>query len=162
MTKYLLVAAVALTSVYFVSCNCKATVPCYPDGVSFLAVGFSATDMDSMLLVRYKADGVFDSVADTTKALGYNIQITNDTCNLVLTAQSGHDYKIIFPTTGNVYQVTNIKPGPSATKEIPYKCENSGPGSTQGCSTFLISYAVNGNTVTVGGSSKNEVYYLVK
>jgi hypothetical protein len=161
MIKYLLLAASALTSFYFVSCSCKATVPCSTDGVFLKAVGFTAADVDSILVVTYKADGAFDSVVDTASLRGYDNFFSNDTCTLDWAAAPGNDYKIIFPTTGNVYEVSQIKSGPRTTEDIPYKCEEGGL-TGQSCSQPALSYVVNGNTIAVGGNTRNEVYYLVK
>ena len=161
MIKYLLLAALVLTSVYFVSCSCKATVPCNTDGVFLKAVGFTVTDVDSALLVIYKADGVFDSVVDTARSASGEITFSNDTCTLDWDAAPGNDYKIIFPTTGNVYEVSQIKSGPRTTEDIPYKCEEGGL-TGQSCSQPALSYVVNGKTIEVGGNTRNEVYCLIK
>ncbi len=156
MNKYLFTIVLAFTSIYFVSCNCKATISCSNDALYIRTTGYTLADVDSVLFIAYKADGAFDTVIDTQRVSVLERTFSNDTCTLDWRAVGGQDYKVIFPTTGIVYTITQLQLAGTPMQEIIYDC---GKGDAdRHCTNQLLSYTVNGQSYPVG----NHLYYLAK
>ena len=148
----------AFLSAYFISCGCKGTILCGDGELSLRTVGFTMTDIDSMLLITYKSDNNFDSVIETQRLYNNNgYGLNNDTCNLDWGAMAGFDYKIVFPTTGDTFAITKMEFSGPSSEEVPYKCEEGSPQGAE-CIKSIYSYTVNGQTY----ATTTQVYNMVK
>ena len=156
MNKFLPAVILVFTGIYFASCNCKATIACSNDALYIRTAGYTLADVDSMLLIAYKADGAFDTVIDTQRVSVSERSFSNDTCLLDWRAVAGQDYKIVFPATGNVFTLTQLQLAGTPMQEIIYDCEKG--DADRHCTNQLSSYTVNGQSYPVG----NHLYYLAK
>ena len=151
MKRVILLAVFAFTTVYFISCSCHGLVQCSAGSLGFRTVGFSMTDIDSILLVSYEADNNFDQVVDTQRMYADNggYGLSHDTCYLDIAAPFGRDYKIIFPTVGVSYTISQIQVSGPSSEDFPYKCEEGSP--QQSCSRDVVSFNVNGQAYSPAG-----------
>ena len=158
MKRYLSLVVFAFATVYFVSCSCKGLVQCGTGSLGFRIIGYSITDIDSMLMVRYKAGSNFDSLIDTSGMYPDNgdYGLNHETCFLDWAAAAGYDYKIIFPTVGTTFLISNMQVSGPSSEEMSYKCEEGSP--QQSCDRTVTSFTVNGQNYT----QSNPVFTIVR
>ncbi len=158
MKRLLLLAVIMFTAHYFISCSCHGLVQCGAGSLVFRTVGFTMTDIDSILLVSYQADGNFDKVIDTQKMYADNggYGLSHDTCYLDVAAPYGYDYKIIFPTVGVTYNISQMQVSGPSSEDFPYKCEEGSP--QQSCFRSVSSFNLNGQAYAPG----NSVFTIVR
>ena len=123
------------------SCTKTKDVQCFAGNVIIYGVGFTATDFDSTIAVRYKQDNVFDSVIDTVQLIYSAAEEDTSYFNMADTAfqrlqylkygttysvpeangfVAGYDYKIIFPVINKTYVVTGVTQSGIANHTFTY------------------------------------------
>ena len=155
MNKPLLSISLVVICLFSLLVSCSKTITCADGIISIYPVGFTKTDFDAAVVVRYKQDNAFDSIADSTHITYYSTG-DHDTGSFSVTStyvtngvhQSflipGYDYKIFLPVAGKAYAITNIVQKGNKTQSYSSGIFNS---KLVSCTNSIISCNVDGNPV---------------
>ncbi len=158
--------------------NGTQDVICDNGSLSLYPAGFDSTDFNGSITLRYKNNGAFDSLIDTMTT-SYEVS-RHDTGYLKMDdtafynklhitdeagVTAGYDYKIVLPSIGKTYLLTNI-----AQSGITHHAFPNSPGiisipqNTPQCFNNISSININGNKYSwdIGYQFSTAMIYLIK
>jgi hypothetical protein len=171
MNKSLLLISLTVICLFSLFFSCSKTINCGNGTLSIYAVGFTKTDFDSAVVVRYKRDNAFDSIADSSHLVSYSYT-EKDSGSLVVLSPNvtngsnarflipGYDYKIFLPVAGRTYDITNIVQRGNKTQS--YSSGPLGGGTVVSCTNCIISCNLNGSPVAAPENLQSVPVYIVK
>ena len=145
-------------------------VTCINTDMYVYIVGFDWTDAQAGISYRYKQNNAFDSVADSSHLVYYSGSF-NDTGNLHIVrvgASSstnnvfvipGYDYKIFLPAVGRIFTITNIVQQGNKTQSYSKGLFDNRMVT---CVNNIVSYSLDGNTVSYAADVHGIPLYIVK
>lgn len=133
--------------------SCTEVVNCYDEPLAYTTVGYTAGEVDTVIVYRYKQGNKFvtpeDTVAihlqksqyqpakdDTLRLNEMNIIGYSPGAGVALQATNDKDYKVYFPNVDRTYYITEITDEGRVSERMK-------KNKRMGCSNNIVSYKIN-------------------
>ncbi len=150
----LLAVSLSITSC-FEDCSCIQS-----DGLSYMLIGFSDSDSDTIIVRKFRKDGNFAEKLDSTLLTDARIRFQRKNDALSVVAQIGNnnllssfDYELYFQASGSLFRISDID-----EQQVSSNCGLFNRNKDL-CINPIRSYSENGKLISGNG---NYQYVLLK
>jgi hypothetical protein len=133
----------------FEKCNCIRS-----SGLSYILIGFSDTDSDTIIVRKFRKKGDFTEKLDSILLTAARISFQRKNDTLAAVAQTGNnnllslfDYELYFPASGSLFRISDIN-----EQQIRTTCGGPFNRNKDLCINPIRSYSENGQLISDGGN----------
>ena len=108
------------TLLFLCSCDCHEIVTCTQPYNHLYIVGYTASEVDTAIVKRYKPDNSFSSIVDS---MSYPLpQVSTDTFSAGISVEDKYNYDIELKKPGRHYRISNIVTEGNTVKNMSTSC----------------------------------------
>jgi len=150
--------ALLLLSLFIGSCQCHEYVKCMQPYDRLYITGYTASEVDTVVVKRYNPDNSFSSLVDS---MVYPLpQVSVDTFSAGIGVEEKYNYDIELKKPGRHYRISNMVTEGFYYKDIPTSCFYK---KMPTCTNHITSIKIDDATVQLhGGDFDSPSIYLMK